>query len=236
MNAKFHFVRLLAVFLFFNGAIAARAGTIIKLDLGGTGPDVGMSSAGGVMSTVSDGDATTTGDQDTAVTYTGFLSFLPNITNPTASFTLSGLTAAGPAQQFGSLVIQNYAGGQLSLFDPSNNLLLTANLTGSALSGSIGPPGTAALFTTNVSSSASGPLAQYFASGSISMSISMINVNAGAGLALSDGVLQPFQADASVLIAADPVAPEPCTMALLAIGSIGLLIKRRFVLSLSLLE
>jgi len=181
------------------------------------------------MSTVSDGDATTTGDQDTAVTYTGFLNFIPNITTPTASFTLSGLTAAGPVQQVGSLAIQNFLGGQFELFDSSNNPLLTAGLIGSVLSGGIGPPGTAALFTTSVSSSASGPLAQYFASASLSMSISMTNVNAGAGLAVIDGVLQPYLADASVVIAADPVVPEPSTLTLLTLGAFGLLARRRLV-------
>ena len=220
-------VRLLAICVLLGLGTASRAGTIIKLDLGGTGPDVGMSAAGGIMSTVSDGDVSTTGDQDTAVTYTGFLDFIPDITTPTASFTLSGLTATGPVAQFGGLAIQNFAGGQLTLFDPSNNTLLTAGLTGSVLSGGIGAPGTAALFTTSLGSSASGPLAQYFASGSFSMSISLINVNAGAGLAVSDGVLQPFMADASVLIAADPAVPEPSTLILLALGSLGLLLAPR---------
>jgi hypothetical protein len=221
-------VRLLVIGFLFNLPIAVQASTIIKLDLGGVGPDVGLSPAGGVMSTVSDGDGSTIGDQDTAVTYTSFLNFLPNITTPIASFTLNGLVASGPAQQFGSLAIQNFTGGLLDLYDPANNLLLAAPLGANTLTGVVGPPGTASLFTTTLSSGAlAGSLAPLIEQGTLSLSLSLTNVNGGAGLAVVNGILQPFVADASVIIAA---VPEPSTLALLALGSLGLLVRRKFAL------
>src|SRR5690348_3953154 len=54
---------------------ALRAGTILKLSLGEVGPDIGMN--GGVLSTVNDGNAATTGDQNTAVDFTDGLNFVP---------------------------------------------------------------------------------------------------------------------------------------------------------------
>ena len=220
-------VRLLAICALFNLAIAARAGTIIKLDLGGVGPDISMN-AGGQLSTVDDGDAATTGDQDTRVQFSDFLGGMPDITTPTASFTLSGLTVAGPAQQLGSLVIQSFAGGQFSLYDPANNLLLSGSLTTSALTGVIGPPGTASLFTTGLASASAGSLAPLILPGSLSLSMSMSNVNGGAGFTVSDGILQPFEADASLQVAA---VPEPSALALLALDSLGLLALRRLRIS-----
>ena len=59
-----------------------------------------------------DANAGTTGDQNTAVEYTGFLDVcLPTSIRSTASFTMSNLAVNGPAQIFGSLVIQNFVGG-----------------------------------------------------------------------------------------------------------------------------
>ncbi len=223
-------VRFLAICVFCNLPLAAQAGTILKLDLGGLGPDIGMS--GGVVSTVNDGDAATTGDQDTAVQFTDFLDSIPDINTHIASFSLSGMTASGPVTQLGSLAIQNFTGGQISLFDPSNNTLLTATLTNSVLTGTIGSPGSASIFTTSLSSPTGGSLASLIVPGSLSLSISLTNVNGGAGLAVSDGVLQPFIGDASVLIAGNQInAPEPTAFALLAFGAVGLIARRRLARS-----
>ncbi len=65
-------VRLFTVFAIICLASNAQATTIIKLDLGGAGPDIGMNSAG-QLSTIDDGDASTVGDQDTNVVFTGAL-------------------------------------------------------------------------------------------------------------------------------------------------------------------
>src|SRR5438034_340997 len=114
--------------LFFVVAASSQAATILKLDLGNIGPDVGMT-AGGVFGTVSDGNAATVGDQNTAVEFTGFLDpGHPDVTTPTASFSLIGLTEIGPATVVGGTVVQSFIGGTFSVFDPSNILLLSGTL------------------------------------------------------------------------------------------------------------
>ena len=54
---------------------SAPANTIIKLNLGGVGPDIGMN-GNGQLATVNDGIAGTTGDQNTNIEYTDFLDFI----------------------------------------------------------------------------------------------------------------------------------------------------------------
>src|SRR4051794_24113677 len=159
---------------------AAHAATIIKLNLGEIGPDVGMNGAG-ILSTINDGIAATTGDQNTDVEFTGFLDGNPDIVPKIASFSMHNLVEVGPANVFGSLVIQNFSGGTFQLFDPANVLLLSGQLNNSALSGVLGPPGTGALFTTTFSLVTGGTLAPFIAPNSLSLSMNMTNVNGGEG-------------------------------------------------------
>jgi len=200
---------------------AAHAATIIKLNLGEIGPDVGMN--GGILSTINDGNAATTGDQNTDVEFTGFLDPNPDIVPKNASFNLRNLAQVGPPNVFGALVIQNFAGGTFQLFDPANVLLLSGQLNNSALSGVLGPPGTGALFTTTFSQVTGGTLAPLIAPGSLSLSMNMTNVNGGNGFSVAvvgaGPALNPFLADASVNIAGDPAVPEPGTLMLLLVSS-----------------
>lgn len=209
---------------------ATYAGTIIKLNLGGTGPDVAMN-AGGVLATTSDGVAATTGDQNTAVEYTGFLDVpFADINTSIASYSLAGLQAVGPPQVFGTLVIQNFTGGSFDLYDPSNNLLLSGSLTNSALTGVAGPPGTGGLFTTAVSTVTGGSLAPYIVPNSLTMSMNLTNINGGNGLSVGGAVapvLNPFQADASVNISGDQLIPEPTSVLLLLTALSGAFAIRR---------
>ena len=226
------FIRGVAACAIFCMAVSVtHAATIIKLNLGGVGPDVGMNGAG-VLSTVDQtGGPPPTGDQFTDVEYTGFLNFIPDINTNTATFSLNGLNAVGPASTFGTLVIQNFTGGNFRLYDPADNLLLQGPLTNSALSGVIGPPGTGALFTTTLGAVTGGSLAPFIAPGSVSLSMNMTNVNGGAGFGVigAGPQLNPFLADGSVSIAAEfSGIPEPATMTLIALGSmVTLAIGRR---------
>jgi len=210
---------LLACALVVAGSVSAHAGTIIKLNLGGIGPDVGMNGVG-LLSTTDDGVGGTTGDQNTDIEYTGVLNFIPDLNTNSASFSLQGLNAVGPANVFGSLVIQNFLGGQFQLFDPANTLLLQGPLTNSALTGVLGPPGTGALFTTTLGIVNGGTLAP-FITGNVSLSMNLTNVNGGLGFGVAGGgpQLNPFLADGSLSISADAV-PEPTTLALIGLGTL----------------
>lgn len=207
---------------------ATYAGTIIKLNLGGTGPDISMN-AGGVLSTTSDGVGATSGDQDSAVEYTGFLDPLfADINASVASFSMSGLTTSGSPQVISSLIIQNFTGGSFSLYDPSNNLLLSGSLSQSALTGVAGPPGTGGLFTTAVSTVTGGSLAPYIVANSLTLSMNLSNIGNGAGLSISDSqTLNAFQADASVSLSGDQLIPEPTSILLLLTALCGACAMRR---------
>jgi hypothetical protein len=209
------------------------AGTIIKLNLGGVGPDIQMG-ANGILSTV---DQTAgpppTGDQLTNIEYTDFLNFIPNVNTNVASFSLSGLQRdAGGAQLTFGLAIQGFHGGTFSLYDASDNLLLTGPVVTAALAGVTAPPGTGSLFTTSLGSVTGGSLAGLIQPGSVSISMNLGTVNGGLGFSTLPGagginVLQPFQADASALISANAI-PEPASLTLvLAAGIFGGSIGRR---------
>ncbi|HEX4415496.1 MAG TPA: hypothetical protein VH107_17825 [Lacipirellulaceae bacterium] len=216
--------------VFLKGALCAlvasfsclsQAATIIKLNLGGVGPDLQMN-AGGTLSTDTDNDPTTPGDQNTAIEYTGFLDplFADVSGSPPASFSLSGLQAdpAGAAFSLG-LVIQGFHGGNFNLYGSNNTLLLSGTVATATLAGVTTPPGTGSLFTTTLGAITGGTLQPLIVPGTVSVSMNLATVNGGNGFSTVTGpggilVLQPFKADASALIsgAPSPNVPEPASM------------------------
>lgn len=211
---------------------AAQAGTIIKLGLGGDPlPDVEFD--GVVLSTVDDTTAATTGEQNTDVDYQDFLSSETDIPTSIASVTLDGITAVGTATVFPAppspplLVIQNFSGGTISLYDAANTLLLSGALSSSTLTGTLGPPGTGALFTTTFSTVTGGTLAPQILPNSLTLSMSFSDVNGGAGFSVTPSPpavvppifsLNPFTADATANIAGE-VVPEPAAALLMMVGA-----------------
>jgi hypothetical protein len=203
------------------------AGTIIKLDLVGmnessTPSDISYN--GTTLSTIDDLDSGTPGLQDTAISYLDVLSGQTDVPSPQGSFTLLGLTKSGAANvpmPPGGLVIQNFTGGSFELYGagPAHTLLLKGTLANSALAGPLGPPATGALFTTGFATITDGSLKPLLDPNNLTLSMTLGNINGGAGLAVSDGALQSFQAD-STLNMADTKAPEPSTAMLALIGGV----------------
>jgi hypothetical protein len=210
-------------------ASVSHAATIIKLNLGGVGPDIQMNAAGS-LSTFNDGDAATTGDQNTSIEYTGFLDpFFADVSPPPpASFSLAGLQAdATGAQLSFGLVIQSFHGGTFNLYGSNNSLLLSGPVVSAALAGVTTPPGTGSLFTTTLGAITGGTLQPFILPGTVSVSMNLATVNGGNGFSVQPGpggilVLQPFLADASALISGDPGpnVPEPASLTLLLAAAI----------------
>jgi hypothetical protein len=201
----------------------SHAGTIIKLSLSEAPADVVFSGAN--LSTIDDGDAATTGDQNTSAIFLDFLDPLEaDILAPTASFSLGGLTASGfpllvpPVSPV--LVIQDFIGGTFELYDSANTLLLSGVLDDSTLTGPIGPPATGALFTTSFGLVNGGTLSPFVDADTLTLSMSFTEINGGAGFGIgaTAPVLLPFTADASVNIAAEPI-PEPAAIVTLLVAS-----------------
>ncbi len=196
---------------------SSRAATIIRLDLGDTGPDLTYSGGnGGVLSTMSDGGSGT-GEQATAILYTDFLSSL--VPNPTTgSYTLSNVTAVGlPTFLGGGTYLQNFNGGNYKLYDSANVLLLDVNLGMSLLVG--GANGGHFSVTNGTVVGGAPAITSQLVSNSLGFSTSLSNINGGGGLSTGiDGYLNSFVTNASLDITATQV-PEPAAV-LLALGTL----------------
>jgi hypothetical protein len=195
----------------------ASAGTIMKLNPDNAtahiefGPDV--------LSTVDDDNMTTTGEHNTAVDFQGFLDDIPDITAASASVTVNGITTVGSATVFpNQLMLQNFTGGTVSLYDEANTLLLSGSLNASTLAGSLGVTGANdALFTTTFNQITGGTLANGIDPDSITLKMNIGAINGGAGFSAPGSVLSPFTANALLTITGELV-PEPGTYLLLAVG------------------
>jgi hypothetical protein len=203
------------------------AGTIIKLDLvGSSEPSIAndISYDGTTLATLSDGNMTSPGDQDTGVSYQGILIGHTNIPSPQASFSLQGLTKSGPANlpPMTGIVIQNFTGGTFQLYraGPAFDLLLQGTLNTSAIAGPIGAPATGGLFTSSFASITGGLLAGELDPITLTLAMNLGNIDNGVGFVVSGGTLMPFVADATLSMTGTPRAPEPSTALLALIGSV----------------
>jgi hypothetical protein len=200
-------------------ASATQAGTILKLNPDTTASNIKFDA--GILSTVDDLNAGTTGEQNTAVDFQGFLSGIPDIPPLSASVTLNGITRVGSATVFPfGLMMQNFSGGNVSIYDASNTLLLSGSLNASTLAGAVGPPGTDALFTTTFNHVTGGSLAPQIGPETVALKMNITAVNGGSGftVATEGSVLNPFMAEALLTITGEQPIPEPTAALLLAFG------------------
>jgi hypothetical protein len=187
---------------------SARAGTIVQMSSGAAA--IGIQYNGTTLSTA--------GPQDTTADFTGFLDSYPDIATPPASLTLSGVTRSGPAFVAGTTILQQFTGGTVSLYDSAHTLLLSANLSTSALNNSAGLAN-GGLFTTSFSQVTGGTLAPNLKLTSFVFQMHVSNISGGSGLSVgTGGMLQSFTAGADANINGEPV-PEPATAALVVILS-----------------
>lgn len=208
---------------------AASAETIVKFPLGSAGNDVAFD--GTTFGTVDDGDASTTGDQNTAVIFSGVLAFLPEIEDAIASFSLDSVLASGAPAVNGTLVVQETTGGTFELYDPSNVLLLSGTLSSGALTGT-STDSTGSFFNTTFATFTGGSLAALLDPNTAGLSLALTSIfsAAGPGLHVVNGALSPFSADAAGLLegSASTQVPEPITAVMLLSGlAVGGAVRRR---------
>lgn len=224
-------VRAGAIMLVFALANHAHAETILKLDLGNDSQADIQYNGSNLSTTLDSNIPPTTGDQNTTIDFLGFLGSVTPNPMANASFTLSNVAKSGAANlSIPGLVVQSFAGGDYWLYDDSNLLLLSGTLGDSALSGPIGAPATGALFTTTLGSVSGGSLAGMIAPNSISLSMSMTDINGGAGFSVTNNDLDSFTTDVTLNIAADQrEIPEPASVVLAMVGGllVTLVIRRR---------
>lgn len=199
------------------------AETILKFDLGSAGQDFQL--VGDTLSTLSDGDLITLGDQDTNVNFTGFLGGMTDIATDTASFSLTEVKLDGSALLAGGLVVQPTTGGEFQLHDDTNTLLLSGSLQDGSISGALGPSATGSFINIDLASVTGGSLAPLLDPNSLSLAISFTGVNDGSGFAVVDSTLQPFQAAGTANVAASVPEPGSLSLGMLSLG--GLFIARR---------
>lgn len=230
-----------ALVVFFTAPTQAE--TIIKLGLGSTGPDIEL--IDGVLSSVDDGVAGSPGDQESTVTFHGFVSgSVSDITPPDqGSFSLSGVSMVGSPvlvdQGIFSLVTQQTTGGTFELYDDAGAVLLTATLEDGSLHGTTSASATGGFISMNLGTF-TGPAADeldvlfsQLAPETASLAISLTDVTRATGapgLQVSENVLQNFSADATANIGADPIGtilPEPSSNLLAIFGCLTLLALRR---------
>jgi hypothetical protein len=208
---------------------SAKADTIVKFGLGQTGSDIIFQN--GVFGTRDQGDASTVGDQNSGIEFTGFLnSMLTNIITG-ASVTISDVVSTGLATDSGGIgvIVQQTFGGLISIWDESNDLLLSGVLGAGSFAGANGVP-TGSFFNTEVMTYNGGSLLSFVAPSPGSISLSMTSIlSAGnqTGFHINpDGTLASFTANGNGLLTGEAI-PEPATVMLILSGLVGGAIKRR---------
>lgn len=214
---------------------------ILKFSLGEVDGNADVALTGGIFHTQLDSDGATVGDQDTSINFVGLLDFIPDVTLPTASFTLAGVAVSGPALYLGGAIAQHTTGGTFNVYASDNSLLLSGVLDTGVINGSVGSS-TGSFFNTTSATFTGGSLLAYVAPTPAGLSIAMSavkNVLGQAGMAVNDTcandpascTLLDFDAAANGSIDGIPACvPEPASVALLMTASVlGAFARRRRV-------
>lgn len=231
MNIKFLALASLATSLLSSSAFAD---TIIKFDLGSTGADVEY--VDGVFGTFNDGDASTPGEQNSDIDFSGFLNAsLADILSG-ASVTISNVLASAEVSVLGTIISQSTNGGSINLWSHTGALLLTGALADGNISGSINGD-TGSFFNTTVMTYTGGSLLSYVSPTPAGLSIALSGILSGTDIGMTVSYnsntnqfeLDSFKADASGLLTGSPAnaIPEPASMILLGSAVIGGAISRR---------
>jgi hypothetical protein len=197
--------------------VDAVAETVIKFELAGmsTGPDMQFNA--GTLSTIDDGVASTFGDQNTNVSYQGFLEGLTDIAAG-ASMTISGVDKVGDASDVNGIVSQVTSGGTFFLYDQSDFLLLSGGFAGGVVVGSVSDSA-GSFFTTSPLMYTGGSLLDFVIpkSGKISLSFTDVRTGGSPGMVVTNGNLADFTSVATGSLEATAV-PEPSVLGMAAIG------------------
>jgi hypothetical protein len=197
-----------------------RAGTIVKLGFSDDDmPDIRLVS--GVLSTNPDGAGATLGDQNTEIAFLDALSSQPAIPNDFSSFTLLNVQLIGTPTTFGNTVLQRTSGGEFSIYDPNNQLLLAGTLGEGVLSGPLGGTATGGYLNTEFGNFTGGTLMSALGSmPKTTFSVGLTDVNNGAGISLVNNAIADFSADATASIGSVST-PEPAAVWILGICLLG---------------
>lgn len=202
------------------------ADTIMKFDLSSTNTDVRF--VNNIFSTVNDNIASTPGQQNTSIDFSGFLDSTIQDILSGASITISNVLAVGaPTIILNNGVIQqNTEGGNVSFWNLNGDLLLSANLDNSSIMGSINGS-TGSFFNTTSMTFTGGSLFSSLTPGSGGFSLALSNVLSGSHIGFDYSVssngdfsIKNFTADANGLVTGSTV-PEPATSLLLGLSFLG---------------
>jgi len=212
------------------------ADTIIKFGLeepgtSTSGPDLRY--LNGVFETIDQGDASTPGDQNTGLFFTGFLAGVVSDMISGASLTLADVLGVGAAFNNTDVgtIAQQTSGGTLSIWGNDNSLLLSGELGEGVITGAMNVP-TGSFFNTEFVNFTGGSLLEFIKPFPGNLSLSMIGIATGSniGLLVNDaGVLENFTAFGNGLVTAEQNAPipEPATALLMLSGLLGTAMRRR---------
>lgn len=234
-HLRWIFAILLVGALTNHAAPTAYSDTILKLHLdAGAGENFEFDS--GVLSVLDDGESSSPGVRNATIEFSNpagpvAFSFGPP---SESSFTLTGMFANSPSSVLGgALVVQSFDLGNLAIYGTSGNLLLSGDLSLSAITGPIGTPSAEGLFLA-FGQITGGSMASGFDPNSLRVRMKLPTVNGGFSVSpLPDpappelALLNSFTATTPTIEILATQVPEPAALVSLGVGGALLAAMRR---------